>query len=574
MAIKKYLKFDSEKGYLDNKDDINYFATSQMWKVAFGKMLGDFDENGLYVIKEKIVEELIRMPKVIVEMVEDADLIRSTIKADSFFHFMLTIEDNKAVFKLLEKLQYQSNRSFDSGLYSNINEYVLDEVIIPDKDFDRNALYEKYNISTENNGDVLSIFDMDELSLAIYFNIVEKLKGNYLVQNELMLKEKDLEKIDADYFEDVLSVMAEFQDFNAKVVAEVQDELAEKHNFVIISKPFYQHTVNEILDGCIESFINTLSPEHREQFVEKMRQVKAKYYEKFKTLIPIEISQKSGVRFDSNQILEETIIGELAKEITTKGYTSSDVRKIKVNQDELQLPITKIKQNVTENEESCRRDNAKAKDIVTGRKLTTEFYKSLEARKKVDMLSPDTTLIEHAIDGKVEEKSKGLIAAAASGKSAANVSASAGSQKSGGGTNKTADNKNKKATTTQKGTTKGGQSGGKSEKGGAGSGKKSETAKKAPTKTENNQQQSGQTSAAIYGSGVKSKAEPVKEEETKLDKESEKRISRRRMGRDEVSTKEGLNFDRADSSEHRTDVEVGGSKEVSRTPARGQDLSI
>ena len=218
MAVKKYLKFDSEKGYLDNKDDINYFATNQLQKVAFGKMLGDFDENGLYVINKKIVEELIKMPKVIVEMVEDADLIRSKVKADAFFHFILTIEGDKAYFKLLEKMHYQSNRDFNSGAYSNINEYVLDEVMIPDRDFDRNALYAKYNISTEGDSDVLSIFDMDELSLALYFNIIEKLKLNYLVQNQLMLKEKEIEALEADYFEAVLTVLGDFADFGVKVI--------------------------------------------------------------------------------------------------------------------------------------------------------------------------------------------------------------------------------------------------------------------------------------------------------------------------------------------------------------------
>ena len=84
MAVKKFVKFDSEKGYLDNKDDIKYYVTNLMRKVAFGKMLGDFDENGLYVINSKIVEELIKMPKVVVEIIEGADLIRSVVKADSF----------------------------------------------------------------------------------------------------------------------------------------------------------------------------------------------------------------------------------------------------------------------------------------------------------------------------------------------------------------------------------------------------------------------------------------------------------------------------------------------------------
>ena len=404
MAVKKYIKFDSEKGYLDNKDDINYFSTNQMRKVAFGKMLGDFDENGLYVINSKIVDELIRMPKVIVEIIEDTDLIRSTVKADSFFHFILTVEDNKAKFKLLEKVYYQSNRDFNSGLYSNINEYVLDEVIITDRYFDRNALYQKYNISTENNGDVLSIFDMDELSIAMYYNLIDKLKLNYLVQNALMLKEKQLEEIEANYFEGVLSVLAEFGDFGKQVTDGIKKDLAEKHTFVIVSKPFFQHAVNEVMDSYIDMFISGLSPEQRDAFNDKYRSIKERYYEQFKKIIPIEIAQKSGVRFDANQILQEGVIGSLVQEIQTKGFTSSDVRKIIINEGELQLPISKIKEIVKQNEDVVKRDNAKARDIVKGREQTSKFYKDLEKANNVNMLTPDTTLIEDKIKNQQQVK--------------------------------------------------------------------------------------------------------------------------------------------------------------------------
>lgn len=400
MAVRKFIKFDSELGYLEDKDDINYFATSQMRKVAFGKMLGDFDENGLYVINKKIVEELIKMPKVVVEMVEDADLIRSTIKADAFFHFILIVEDNKASFKLLEKINYQSNRDLNSGSYSNINEYVLDEVIVPDKDFDRNVLYQKYNISTDNNGEALSIFDMDELSIALYYNLIEKLKTNYLVQNELILKEKDIESIEADYFEDMLSVLGEFDEFGQKVKTAVQGDLAEKHTFMIISRPFFQKAINEVLDSYIEQFIQDLSPEQRELFLSKIREVKAKYYQKFKTLVPMEIARKAGVKFDANQIMEESIIGTLAQEITTKGYTSSDVRRILINEDELKLSIAKIKEIVMQNEQECNRNNTNAKDIIKNRKLTTEFYKELESKNKTDLLT-EKPLIKSAIDENV-----------------------------------------------------------------------------------------------------------------------------------------------------------------------------
>ena len=408
MAVKKYLKFDSEKGYLENKADINYFATNQLQKVAFGRMLGDFDENGLYVINKKIVEELIKMPKVIVEMVEESDLIRSKVKVDAFFHFILTVEGDRAYFKLLEKIHHQSNRDFNSGVYSDINEYVLDEVTIPDKDFDRNALYQKYNISTENDGEVLSIFDMDELSLALYFNIIEKLKFNYLVQNQLMLKEKEIESIEADYFEAVLTILGEFADFGQKVREGVQNDLAEKHNFVIVSKPFFQKTVNEVLDSQIEMTVQELSPEQKEQFLIKLRDAKEQYYQKFKTIVPIEISKQSGVRLDSNQIADEELKEEMLQTVKIKGFVSSDVRKIVINQDELQLSIDKIKEIVSENEEICVRDNAKARDITTGRKNTAEFYKELESKKKTDILT-STPLIKTAIDeksAKVEETKK------------------------------------------------------------------------------------------------------------------------------------------------------------------------
>lgn len=402
MAVKKFIKFDSEKGYLDNKDDINYFASELMRKVAFGKMLGDFDENGLYVINQKIVEELIKMPKVIVEVLDDADLIRSKVKADSFFHFILTIEDNKVSFKLLEKIHYQSNKDFNSGAYSNINEYVIDEVIVQDRDFDRNALYEKYNISVDNDGEVLSIFDMDELSLALYYNIIEKLKTDYLVQNELILKEKELESIEADYFEAILAVLSQYAEFGDKVVSSVKKDLAEKHNFVIVSKPFFQKTINEIIDNYIDFYIQDLLPDQKEEVLAQIREIKAQYYQKFKALMPIQIAQKAGVRFDTTQIVQEGIIDGLVQQIETKGFTSSDVRKILINEDELKLSLAKIIEMVKENEEICKRDNTKAKDITKGRDLTTKFYKDLEKEKQVDMLKP--SLIKSAIDEKSSKK--------------------------------------------------------------------------------------------------------------------------------------------------------------------------
>ena len=116
MSAKKYFKFDEIDQFLEDQTDINYYATNQVRRVAVGNMLGDYNEQGLYVLDEKLIKELVAMPKVIVDSVGGADLIRSAIKFDSYIHFMLTIEEDKASLILLEKVNFESNVKYNAGL--------------------------------------------------------------------------------------------------------------------------------------------------------------------------------------------------------------------------------------------------------------------------------------------------------------------------------------------------------------------------------------------------------------------------------------------------------------------------
>ena len=152
MSAKKYFKFDEIDQFLEDQTDINYYATNQVRRVAVGNMLGDYNEQGLYVLDEKLIKELVAMPKVIVDSVGGADLIRSAIKFDSYIHFMLTIEEDKASLILLEKVNFESNVKYNAGSYTNMNEYVLEQVKIPDRDVDKNVVYTKFNISREDEG--------------------------------------------------------------------------------------------------------------------------------------------------------------------------------------------------------------------------------------------------------------------------------------------------------------------------------------------------------------------------------------------------------------------------------------
>lgn len=451
MAVKKFLKFDTDKGFLDNKDDINYYATTQMRKVVFGGMLGDFDENGIYVISQKIVNELIAMPKVIVDAVDGSELMRSKVKADTFFHFILSVEGNKATLSLLEKIYHQSNKTFNSGAYSDINEYVLDQVIVPDKDFNRNALYQKYNIIPQDDGEALTIFDADEQTIALYYNIIEKIKINHLTQDRLILKEKEIEELEANYFEQVLALLAEFPIVEKEVVKEVQDVLVEKHNFVIVSNPFFQQTVNEIVDSSVDKHAEKLEQDKKEEFLAKLRQIKAEYYDGLKKLLSIQIKQSAGVRFNASQVSEEGIIGSLVRELETKGYTSSDIRRVLINDDELQLTIEKIKSIVEEDKKECVRNNFNAKELTKDRPNTKKFYDDLAKERQVDMLNPDKHLINEAIDNANVKENKADVTVS-TGLIASKGSASNTKKAESASSTKKADN-TKKAANTKKAST-------------------------------------------------------------------------------------------------------------------------
>lgn len=60
-----YIRKDSETGFTEQKAEIARLKATHQMKCITQKLLGDFDKNGEYVIEEKIMQELIDMPKVI-----------------------------------------------------------------------------------------------------------------------------------------------------------------------------------------------------------------------------------------------------------------------------------------------------------------------------------------------------------------------------------------------------------------------------------------------------------------------------------------------------------------------------
>ena len=88
----KYLKRDSEKGYIEDYVDIQALKFDNVRHTALGNMLGDYDNEGNYIIVPEIVEELLAMPKYVVEVMDNPEICLSVVKFDKQLTFLVAFD--------------------------------------------------------------------------------------------------------------------------------------------------------------------------------------------------------------------------------------------------------------------------------------------------------------------------------------------------------------------------------------------------------------------------------------------------------------------------------------------------
>lgn len=386
MSAKRYFKFDESDQYLENEADINYFVVNQARRVAFGNMLGDFDENGIYVIDEEIVKELIMMPKVVVDSVEGADLIRGAIRFDGYVHFMLNIEDDMARLILLEKVNFESNVKYNVGRYSNMNEYVLGEIKIPDRDIDKNIIYAKFNILREDSGKYYDFRDLTQKELEMYNGLIGKMKRNLVVQDEMYNNEKAIEIAEADYFDNILSAFSKHGKIKIEFENFLKTIILEKQKFIQINKPFFQKTMNEILDGAVLMFLSKLSPEVREEIEEEIRKAKEKYFYDFSKLIHIQ--------FVTNANLMTEPSDKMINEIMVNKHKPVKISRFEIDEKKTEKSFEKVLEENNKIKSQVLDKNANKKDITADNPVLTKFFGEIKKETGNDLLKPKEDSVE------------------------------------------------------------------------------------------------------------------------------------------------------------------------------------
>lgn len=281
----QYVKNDCEQGFVTDSAEIENLKLNNMRHTILGCMLGDFDANGKYIVDPEIVKELIAMPKYIVDTVENIEVCSSLIKLDKQITFFVTYEGERVSLILAEKVNFQANFKINSGLFSNINEYVLDSFETSGV-VDKNAVYSKWNIS-QFAGEALDVFDMDEETLSKYFGIVNRFKYLMKANQILLQKEAKLEELEADYAVQMLNLVAKFPELKKVVDAKIKDVAGKQPSVIRLDKPFFAKTINEIISQAVEENVDVLPPDKKQEFEVEKRNIIVEHNEKLKQEIEV-----------------------------------------------------------------------------------------------------------------------------------------------------------------------------------------------------------------------------------------------------------------------------------------------
>lgn len=339
----KYLKQDSDLGYVEDSAEIEYLKFNNLRHTILGYMWGDFNSEGEYVISPDIQRELIAMKKYVVDTIDNIDICYSNIKFDKQITFMVTLEGNRATLSLVEKISFEANNKLNSGTYSNINEYILDEVETSGV-VDKNALYRRWNISVVP-GEILDVFHMDEDALAVYAGLTKRFK--YLIKaNEIFLNnEEKLEEIEAEYSVNLLAIIEHYPKLKKIVDAELKSTLTEKKDFIRIDRPNFAKTVNEIIEKVIENNINVLDEEEKKEFEAEKHNVQVAHN--------IKVQDTIEYKTETIEVNEEHVGNEITAEkkdkIVLETYREEERQTIpELAQNNLQAEKQVVERNIAE----------------------------------------------------------------------------------------------------------------------------------------------------------------------------------------------------------------------------------
>lgn len=229
------------------------FATERV-DVIQNRLLGSYDDDGNYIIAQKIIEELIELEKV-----------KKTVFGNSIFCVGNLLGYGELVFELLFDTKTSGNTAA-ATLYlledvDKINGYLQNTIKTKLEDFNRHvdnfieATYQHFNISTDEDDDEDEGKErklLDDLNNEDSFILAKK---QFSLLLEKLLSEKYLDAY-GKYFTARMSELTKLNnEFSQGVLDRFKSQYALIENVFLHEKNY--KTLNELLDKCIEEVSGT-----------------------------------------------------------------------------------------------------------------------------------------------------------------------------------------------------------------------------------------------------------------------------------------------------------------------------
>ena len=172
--MKQYFRMDMPNTLAKSESEVEEQKALGKIGVIRNKMLGEFNEDGVYVITDAMRKQLLTMHKYLVERYSTQCLIESEYIFGKRFYFSLKVEDNVVTFALLEKMRYGTNLEHKSP-YCNIHTTILDQINF-DKlpDVLEETLFKRYNISIADQPLSTKLEDMSPEEVERYFELIDR----------------------------------------------------------------------------------------------------------------------------------------------------------------------------------------------------------------------------------------------------------------------------------------------------------------------------------------------------------------------------------------------------------------
>lgn len=271
----KYRRIDCEGGYLTDSIEISNYKVMQKQEILANCLLGDFNNQGNYIVGEKVLQALVGIEKILLTNYKNIYFCKSShvFEDKEELQFCVVIkepekegENSTAILKIME------NVSHINGYIQNTNTFVVASYSDVYDGFFYSKMKKVFNIIevTDKNGRD-KIEDIKEIQNRI----------SYIRKCEVM-SESELANVQMKYY---FNRIEKLKQLNQENIIISFDELKKKASvFLDENSPQYYIYLNQLLDQAVDMEI-TKHPEKKQVIKDAMEQIDAPYRAEVESLI-------------------------------------------------------------------------------------------------------------------------------------------------------------------------------------------------------------------------------------------------------------------------------------------------